>query len=256
MIPIRLHIRKDLTLLYQLTKANIKLQDENSILGVLWYILGPLFLFAIILFVFSQRLGSNVNHYPLYLLMGIVTWNFFVTGSSRCMTVLSGNAALLKSLPIKIEILLISAVLYTFITHVFELIMFGLFMYWYQVTPGYIALYFIVLFIGFIFTLGVGFFLSSLYVLMRDVEQIWSVLTRAWWFATPIFYVPTPGGRGEYISQFNPLYYMVHLPRELLIYHRIPPISDFAVFTAFALITFVIGYSIFNRNRVHFIERL
>lgn len=249
-------LSKNITLLYQLTKASIKLQNENSVLGVLWYILGPLFLFTILLFVFANRLGSGVEHYPLYLLIGMITWNFFATGSTRAMTVFSSNAALVKSLPIKLEVLVLSSVLYTFITHMLELILFALFMYWYDVMPTNIILYILVVAMGFVFTLGVGFFLSSIYILLRDVQQMWSVLTRAWWFATPIFYVPTLNGPGAWLSQFNPLYYMVHLPRELLIYHRIPQFSQFVILGAFAFCAFGIGYGIFLYTRPHFIERL
>ena len=251
-----LQLRKDITLLYQLTKANIKLQNENSILGILWYILGPLFLFSILLFVFRSRLGGDVEHYPLYLLLGIITWNFFITGSSRCMMVFSSNAALIKSLPIKLEILLLSAVLYTFFTHILELILFVAFMYWYAVEPMYIPLFFIVLILGFLFTLGVGFFLSSLYVLFRDIQQIWSVITRAWWFATPIFYVPTPNGPGVFFSQFNPIYYMIHLSRQLLIYHEIPSLSQFGAFTGFTVLSLIFGYTVFVYIRPSLVERL
>ena len=251
-----LQLRKDITLLYQLTKANIKLQNENSVLGILWYILGPLFLFSILLFVFRYRLGENVEHYPLYLLLGIITWNFFVTGASRCMTIFSSNAALIKSLPIKLEVLLLSAVLYTFITHLLELVLFAAFMYWYAVQPMYIALFFVVLLMGFLFTFGVGFFLASLYVLFRDIQQIWSVITRAWWFATPIFYVPTPDGPGVFFSQFNPMYYMIHLSRQLLIYHEIPSLSAFGVFAAFTVLSLVLGYTVFVYMRPFLVERL
>lgn len=249
-------VRKDLTLLYQLTKASLKLQNENSLLGVLWYILGPLFLFTTLLFVFAYRLGEGVEHYPLYLLIGIVTWNFFATGASRSMVVLSSNASLIKSLPIKLELLVLSAVLYTFITHLLELVLFGVLLYWYAVMPTYILLYFVVLFLGFMFTLGVGLLLSSVYVLMRDIQQVWSVLTRAWWFATPIFYVPFEGGKGMFLSKFNPLYYMVHLPRELLIYSRIPPIGDFIALAGFAFGICIIGYNVFKWSRPLFVERL
>lgn len=251
-----LQLRKDITLLYQLTKANIKLQNENSILGILWYILGPLFLFAILLFVFANRLGEGVDHYPLYLMIGIIAWNFFITASTRCMTTLSSNALLIKALPISLEILIISTVLYTFITHLLELLLFALLMYWYQVMPGHMVLYIFILAIGSIFTMGMGFFLSSIYVLLRDVQQVWSVITRAWWFATPIFYVPTPNGPGVFFSQFNPMYYMVHFPRELLIYDRIPPMHQWIIFIGFAAVTFFIGYATFLHTRPHFVERL
>ena len=110
--------------------------------------------------------------------------------------------------------------------------------------------------IGFLFTLGVGFFLASVYVLFRDVQQVWSVLTRAWWFATPIFYVATETGLGAKLSLLNPMYYYIHLSRELLIYQRIPDITFGILFISFAVGSLIIGYSTFRTLRSSFVSLL
>ena len=248
--------RKDMALLYEVTKSNFKLQNENSVLGVLWYLLGPLLLFGIMLFVFSHRLGAGIEKYPLYLLMGIITWNVLSTGTGRSMTVITGNAALIKALPLRIEIFVVAAVLHAFITHSIEILVFMGLLLWFGISPMLLPLYLVVLCIGFLFTLGVGFFLASVYVLFRDVQQVWSVLTRAWWFATPIFYVATETGPGAKLSLLNPMYYYIHLSRELLIYQRIPDITFGILFISFAVGSLIIGYSTFRTLRSSFVSLL
>lgn len=237
---------KHATFLYEMTKANVKLQNENSILGFVWYLLGPFLLFLIMLFVFSDRLGANIEQYPLYLFMGIISWNFFATGTGRSMTAITGNAALIKAIPIRTELLVVSAVLHALISHTAEIVLFVGILFWMGITPALIGLYAFVLFLAFLFTLGTGLFLAACYVFLRDVQQIWSVLTRAWWFATPIFYAATETGPGSKLSLINPLYYHIHLSRELLIYGRIPDVRFFLSFLAFALAALVCGYGMFR----------
>jgi len=248
--------RRDLNFLYETTKANFKLQNENSYLGVIWYLLGPLLLFGILLFVFSKRLGVNVEHYPLYLLFGLISWNFFATATNRSMTVFLRNAGLLKALPIRLDLLVASSVIHAFISHVFEIALFMGIALYLGVVPTHILLYIVVLIHAVIFSLGVSFFLSSIYVFLRDIEQVWSVLTRAWWFATPIFYALTSNGPGSKVSLFNPLYYIIHMSRELLIYGRIPGAGLWMGLFAFTFVSVAVGYCCFTRLKVHFIDRI
>ena len=208
------------------------------------------------MFVFSHRLGTNIQHYPLYLLMGIISWNFFATGTGRSMTTITSNADLIKALPIRSEILVVSAVIHALFSHSLEIVVFVGILLWTGITPMLIGIYFFVLLVSFIFTLGVGLFLASVFVFFRDVQQIWSVLTRAWWFATPIFYAPSSTGLGAKLSLFNPIYYHIHLSRELLIYQRIPDIRMFILFIGFALVTLIIGYMIFSKLRPNFVALL
>jgi len=248
--------RHHLNFLFEITKASYKLQNENSYLGVVWYLLGPLLLFGILLFVFSKRLGANVEHYPLYLLIGIISWNFFATATGRSMTVFLRNAGLLKALPIRLDLLVVSSVLHALISHVLEIVLFiGIALY-FGVIPVLFPLYLLVLFLSLLFTLGVSFFLSSIFMFLRDIEQIWSVVTRAWWFATPIFYALTPTGPGTKISLFNPLYYSIHMSRELLIYERIPPMGLWLGLGSFSIIFLAIGYGIFTLLHTRFVDHL
>ena len=236
--------------------ANIKLQTENSVLGLIWYLLGPFLLYGIMLFVFSHRLGSDIPNYSLYLLMGIITWNVFSTGTGRSIALITGNAALIKSVPVRIELFIVATVLHVFITHSLEILIFLGVVLWFDIIPVLFPVYLLVVCIGFLFTLGVSLFLSSIYVIFRDVQQIWSVLTRAWWFATPIFYAATSTGIGMKLNLYNPMYYYIHLSRELIIYQRIPDARIFIIFLSFAVAALVIGYGVFYLIRPRFASLL
>ena len=124
------------------------------------------------------------------------------------------------------------------------------------VVPALIPLYILVLMQALLFTLGVSFFLSSIFIFLRDIEQIWSVMTRAWWFATPIFYALTPTGPGSKVSLFNPLYYIIHMSRELLIYGRIPSMELWAGLAFFTCMSLAIGYGIFMHLQSRFVDRI
>lgn len=245
---------KDLTLLYEVTKANFKLQNENTYLGILWYLLGPMLLFGILLFVFTHRLGSQIEHYSLYVLIGIISWNMFATGVAKGMIVVVNSAPLLKALPIRTELLVLSSIFQIFLSHCFEILFFFSLLLWYGIFPTHILLYVLIVILSLILTIGFAMTLATAYVYLRDVHQIWSVITRAWWFATPIFYAPTPTGLGMKLSLFNPLYYVIHLQREVLIYDRIPPISQFVALAGFAFGALFIGSFLFRKFRDSFIE--
>lgn len=234
-----------LSLLWELTKANLKVQNENSYLGILWYLLGPLLLFGILLVVFSGRLGARVEHYPLYLLLGIVLWNFFATATGRAMSVLQSNAGLLKTLPVKKELLVLSVVLTALVSHIFELMVYAAISLWFGVVPTGYLVFALVLLLSVTFTVGISFFLAGVFVHFRDVGQIWSIISRVWWFATPIFYVLTPTGPGRVVSQYNPLYLVITLGRDTLIYSKPVDTVYLGLLALYAVVSLIVGYAVF-----------
>ena len=69
-------LKKTITLSVALARAHFKLRNEGIYLGIAWYLLNPLLLFAILFFVFSDRLGSSIPYYPAYLFLGIIMFNY------------------------------------------------------------------------------------------------------------------------------------------------------------------------------------
>lgn len=222
------------------------MRNASSFLGVFWYLLGPLLTFIILLIVFSGRLGSHVEHYPLYLLSGIVMWNFFSAGTSHALSCLMSQAGLIKSLPVRREFLVLSTVFDVLVSHFFEIAIFLLIAWFYGVlTPTVLVFPFIVL-LNIFFTFGVGLGLSALFFVFRDLGHVWSIVIKIWWFATPIFYALFEGGKGEKVSVFNPMYHIIHSAREVLIYGQLPEASSLLIASGFAVAALIVGFTIFS----------
>ncbi|MDP6575968.1 MAG: ABC transporter permease [Candidatus Peribacteraceae bacterium] len=247
-------MRQSINILYQTTKASFKIRNANTYLGICWYLLGPILTFVVLLLVFSHRLGADIEHYPLYLLSGIVIWNFFSMGTSRSLTCVFGQAGLIKSLPVRRELLVLSTVLDVLISHLFEIAVLFAIAAYYGVLSFTVVFIPIVLLLNFIFTLGVSYALAALMFVFRDLGQIWSIVTKVWWFATPIFYALYEGGKGEKVSMFNPMFHVLDISRDVLIYGTVPGFKSLLILSAFSFATLFIGILIFRKLYPHFAE--
>lgn len=191
--------RYSIILLGQLVKTNFKLRYQGSILGYLWSLLKPLLIFCILYFVFTRFLtvGNGVEHYPVYLLLGIVLWNFFgeITGGSVGAIVDKGDLIRKINFP-KYNIVLAIA-LSAVINLAFNFVVIGIFMFFGRVPLHWSALLVIPL-VGelFLVAIALAFLLSALYVRFRDVTYIWEVLMQAGFYVTPIIYPMTKVGSG------------------------------------------------------------
>src|SRR5437764_525848 len=95
---LRKRYRYSVILLRQLVKTDFKLRYQGSILGYLWSLLRPLALFVILYLVFTKifRIGRSIPNYPVYLLLGIVVWNYFAEVTSASVTAIVGRGDLLR----------------------------------------------------------------------------------------------------------------------------------------------------------------
>jgi len=249
-------MKQSLNILYQTTKASFKIRNASSYLGFCWYLLGPILTFIILLSVFSHRLGADIEHYPLYLLSGIVIWNFFSTGTSRSLTCVFGQAGLIKSLPVRRELLVLSTVLDVLVSHLFEIVVLLAIASYYGVLSITVLFLPVALILNFLFTLGVSYALSALMFVFRDLGQIWSIVTKVWWFATPIFYALYEGGKGEKVSMFNPMFHILDISRDVLIYGTVPDLKSLLILFAFSSVSLLVGILIFRKLYPHFAEHV
>jgi len=250
----RFPFKRQLYFLYQRTKSGLLSRHESSLFGMFWYLLGPALMFGVLMLVFSQRLGTTIEHYFLYLLLGIILWNFFSAGTSRAIDALMSQASLIKSMPVRADILVLSSVLEAFVNHCFELVIFGAILAFYGVFSVTAFYFFLIVILEFIFVLGMSYFLSALFFIFRDLNQIWSVILRVWWFATPIFYQLTETGPGRKVNMFNPMFYVIDSARDALIYNYVPHITSMGILACFAFAALLCGYVLFRMLSPYFPE--
>lgn len=171
--------------------TDFKVRYQGSALGYLWSLLRPLFLFVILYLVFTKvfKIGKDIEFFPVYLLLGIVLWNFFLEATNSAMTSIVARGDLIKKISIPRYLLVLSSNASALINLGLNLIIVvGLALVvgvpveasWLLVLPLLLELW--------ILSLALGFILSALFVKYRDVSYIWEVLMQAAFYATPILY--------------------------------------------------------------------
>ena len=212
-------------LIRQLVARDFKTKYKRSILGVLWSFLNPLLLMCVQYFVFSNLFQSDIPNYAVYLILGIVFFNFFSEACGMSLTSIVGNANLITKVYVPKYIFTISKVTSTLITMLFSLLAL-LFVALATDAPVSLNYLWIVLPIGemYLFCLGLGLFLAQAAVFFRDIQYIYSVVLTAWMYLTPIFYpinmLPEPLRFG--ITRLNPMYYYLEQFRQIVMYGMLP----------------------------------
>lgn len=208
-------------LLKELVRTDFKLRYQGSALGYLWSLLRPLFLFVILYFVFARflKVGNTIPHYPVYLLLGIVLWNYFVEVTTGSVAAIVGKGDLLRKINFPKYVIIVAGSVSALINLFLNFVIIAIFMVISHVSPGLQSLLLIPLIVElFIFAIGVAFFLSALFVKFRDVSYIWDVVTQAAFYATPILYpmAKIPHKFAKYLI-LNPAAQIIQDARHVLI---------------------------------------
>lgn len=208
-------------ILHEMVRTDFKVRYQGSLLGYMWSLLKPLLFFAILYLVFEYiiPLGKGVEHYPVYLLMGIVLWNFFVESTTIGASSIVARGDLIRKIRIPRYLVVISSSVSALINLGLSLIVVFIFALFNGITPSFDWLMMIPLIIElFIFSLGVSFLLSAMYVKFRDITYIWEIVVQAGLYATPIIY-PLMSVSEQYHKYFfiNPIAQIIQDARYLVV---------------------------------------
>jgi len=251
-------------LVWNLVVRDLKVRYKNSVLGVLWSWLNPLFMMVVYTIVFTvMRQSSNGNvpnrQFPVFILCALLPWNFFSMAVTQSVSSIVENGNLVKKVYFPREILPLSVVLSNLVNFGISLMVLFpmLFLFRVRLTPWILLLPVIIL-IQLCFTTGVSLLLSTLNVFYRDTKVIIDVAMMAWFFMTPVFYPIDVLPRSREILNLtidihrwtrilNPMASLVAAYRDILYYGRLVG-PDFLVRTAvtsFAILA--AGYIVFYR---------
>lgn len=183
--------RQNRALLTELVRTDFKLRYQGSALGYAWSLLRPLLIFAILFVVFVKflKIGNNTPHFPIYLLLGIVIWNFFNEMTVQSLGSIVGRGDLIRKIKIPRWMVVLSSSLSALINLGLNLIVVGVFLLLNKVDiRSVIILLPLALIQVYIFAAGLSLFLSAAYVKYRDVSFIWEVVLQGAFYLTPILY--------------------------------------------------------------------
>lgn len=261
-------------LLRNLISRDLKARYKNSVLGILWSILNPLFLMIVFTILFSVLANNQIRDYPIFVLTGLIPWNFFSGSLTSGTTSITGNSGLVKKVYFPRELLPTAALLSNLVNFLFAFMVLVLFLYIFGIGLTIHALWVpLILVTQLIFTLGLVFLLGSLTVFYRDVLMILEVVMLAWFFLTPVFYslemfgnTATVLGYTFYPAQLlrwlNPMASIIDGYRTVLwgTYDSGGPAAMYPPYLLRTFVTSVIvlilGYSVFNRLNPLFGEKL
>lgn len=178
-------------ILREMVSTDFKVRYQGSALGYMWSLLKPLFLFAILYVVFTYiiPLGKGVEHFPVYLLTGIVLWNFFTEATMIGASSVVARGDLIRKISIPRYLVVIASSMSALINLCLSLLVVFIFAILNGILPSLQWLLIIPLILElFIFSLGISFLLSAAYVKFRDITYIWEIFLQAGFYASAIIY--------------------------------------------------------------------
>jgi len=256
-------------LTYNLVVRNLKVRYKSSVLGIAWSWLNPLLMMVVYTVFFTIFLrNADIPHYPVFLLCGLLPWNFFTDAVLQATGSIVSNAYLVKKVYFPREALPISIALSSLVNFLVALPVFFILAFISGASlTGWVLLLPVIILIQLAFIVGLTLILCTLNVFFRDTQFILSVAMVAWFFLTPVFYsiqtVPQQAtvlgisfNARLWLYRLNPMASIIASYRDLL-YWGAPTGLDFLLRTAAtALILLVVGYLVFLRYSPRFGEEV
>lgn len=242
-------------LIKQLVLRDFKTKYKRSILGYLWSFLNPLLTMLIQYIVFSTIFSSDIKNFPVYLLTGIILFNFFNEAVGQGLTAITGNAALITKVYVPKYIYPVTKVMSSAINLIISMIplLIMVAITGTKITPAILLLpYALICLI--VFCIGMVLLLSAAMVFFRDTQYLWSIISLAWMYATPLFYpesiIPS---NFRFIHRINPIYYIIKFARTLLIDGVSPEPALYGYCALFPFIIFLLGAIVFKKTQNKFV---
>ena len=250
-------IKKYKFLLYELVSRDFKVKYKRSVLGVLWSLLYPVLTMTVMALVFSNMFKFSMPdvNYLVYLMSGLIIFNYYSEASNLAMSSVVGNFSLINKVYIPKYIFPLSKCIFVGINFLLTLI----------------PLYAIILLTGtginihhlllpyaflclFLFTVGMGFILATISVFLRDMFYIYGVMITLWMYMTPIMYdfamIPA---KLQFIFKLNPLYWFIYFTRDVILYNQVPSLNVWLYCGLFAIGFLLVGIFVFKKYQDKFI---
>ena len=214
-------------LLFNLTRTELRLRYKNSVLGFLWSLLNPLLFLVVFSVVFQEFLRTQIPQFAIFLLSGLLVWNFISAGLGAGTGSIIGNASIVQKVWFPREVLPLASVGAALVHFFLQIIVLAAALLFFHHEPNWQALAllpFALLTVVLFVTAG-ALSLSALNVYYRDVQHLLEVTLLAWFWLTPVVYnhslVASRLGDNDWIAFLNPATSIVLLFQRAL--HNTPP---------------------------------
>jgi homopolymeric O-antigen transport system permease protein len=247
-----------LFLIENLILKDIRVRYRNMSLGVLWSLLNPLVMMGVLWFVFTKIYDTQIPHFAVFALCGLVPYNVFTLSWLTGTTSLVESATLIKRVPVPREIIPISAVLSNCVHMSCQLVLLLLLV---ALTFGGVNRYWIFLpvvwFLEILFVVGLALISAGLNVYVRDVRYVVESANLVLFWLVPIFYplsmIPM---KFREIYRFNPVAALVLASQRILVEGVYPQTSLLLQLAASSILVCALGFVVFRKLRTGFYNYL
>lgn len=263
-------------LLANLTMRELRGKYKGTLLGWAWSLVNPLASTLIFTVVFSAILRiippvgkDGLQSYALFLLCGLLAWNFLSACINTGMGALVGNGNLIKKTYFPRQLLVVSSVAAGGVTFAIEMLVLVLALSVFGVPPlVFVPLVAVFMVLLGLFGLGLGLMLSVLNVYFRDVAHFVGIFMQIWFYATPIIYPPSlvadAAAGGGWVQRFriedvyavNPMVGFVEVFRDLLYVQTLPSAGTVVYLVVVTALVLLLGLAVFSRKQGRLAEEL
>lgn len=253
---------KELYQYRELLKTNVQKEIrgkyKGSFLGVLWSFLNPLLMVLVYALVFPYIMRTNVDNYLVYLITGVIPWNFFttcITTGCNCVWI---NGGIIKKVYFPREILPISVVAAGLINFLISCVIILLFVFFGGIGFSVQLLWLpLIAIIQSALSLGLLFILSAINVYVRDIEYLVGFLLNLLFYATPILYTADMFPESiRWVLYLNPMTTIIESYRNIFYYQQSPALIPLMIVFMVSFIILIIGYLIFKKLERGFAEEV
>lgn len=247
-------------LLGDLVTKDVKTKYRRSILGVLWSVLNPLLMMAVLTLIFSNIIRVEVEGgFALFYLTGYIIFNFISEATGFALYTITSAAPLIKKVYIPKYVFPLEKCIFSLVNLFFSLIAFVIvfvaFCITGKVAPHITMLMFpIPIILVFMFCLGLCLILSAVMVFFRDIAHIWGILLTVWMYASPIIYpIDILPAWLRSVLRLNPLTHYIDYFRNVMIYGKVPSLTENLICILFSLSSLLLGVVIFRKKQDKFL---
>jgi lipopolysaccharide transport system permease protein len=247
------------SLIFNLVTKDLKVRYKNSVLGFVWSLLNPLLMTIVFTIVFTRLLGQTIDHFPVFVMTGLLAWNWTAASVS------SGTRSLIENAPLITKvyfprIVLPASVVFSNMAHyllAFPVIFLFMVIERMRFTPWLLYIP-IIWTVQAIFLIGLTLILAAMYVYFRDTSVLIEVGLTAWFFLTPIFYrvQDVAPEYEQWMYWLNPMASIIAELHTILYYGGVPDPLFMLRTLIQALVLVVIGVLLFNRVSRHLGEHI
>jgi lipopolysaccharide transport system permease protein len=253
-------LKKNRWLTYQLFKRDFLAAYKQSLIGIFWALILPLI--SVGAFIILNRsgifsIGDIKAPYPIYAILGMAFWQLFSGGLLASSNSLVAAGTMLTKINFSKKSLVIASMGRPFVSFLVQLVLVVFLFVYYHFMPSMTILLLPLIIIPILLlTLGVGLILSLVNGVVRDIGNILGVLLTFLMFLTPVLYAkPTVGILAD-ATKYNPLYYLVSAPRDLILMGRVTELNGFFVTSIISIIIFIACLFIFHLTETRVAERI